>query len=237
MSMSIFGIGPEKIIIVLDPGHGGTNGQDNGGAVTFDNKKYYESGYAYDVSLRLEKLLSDSGYIVFKTVKNSKRNISNKEFLSRNVSAIFTLDKTKVTSDNIGLSKRTSYTNSVCVKHQNVKVIFLAIHFDQIDPIYFGARFIKNKDSYFLKVLESSFKEVNLISNNPLFEITNGDKKTYGRNIYVLLDKNNKANIKILIELGNLSSPKDLRRIKDAKFRQKYAYLIFKAIKNYQFLE
>jgi len=237
ISISIFGIGPKKIIIVIDPGHGGTNGQDNGGVVSFDHKKYYESGYNYDVSLRLEKLLRDSGYTVLKTVENSKRKISNKEFLSRNASAIFTFDKTKVTSDSIGLSKRTSYINSFYVNHQNVKVVFLAIHFDEIDPIYFGTRFIKNKDSYFLKVLESSFKEVNLISNHPLFEITNGDKKTYGRNIFVLMDKNNKANIKILIELGNLNSPNDLRRAKDAKFRQRYAYLIFKAIKNYQFLE
>jgi len=237
LSISIFGIDPKKIIIVLDPGHGGANGNDNGGIVSFDNKKYYESGYAYDVTLRLEKLLSDSGYTVIKTVKNSKRKISDKEFVSRNVSAIFTFDKTKVTSDKNGLSKRTIYTNSICAKRPGVKVVFLAIHFDKIDPFYFGARFIKTKDSYFLKILESSFKEINLISNHPLFEITNGDQKTYGRNIYVLMDENNKANIKILIELGNLNSPNDLKRAKNAKFRQKYAHAIFKAIKNYQFLE
>lgn len=237
ISISILGVDPKKIIIVLDPGHGGTKGNDNGCVVSFDNKKYYESGYTYDIALRLEKLLSDSGYTVLKTVKNSKMKISDKEFLSRNVSAVFTFDKTKVTSDKIGLSKRTLYTNSICVKHPDVKVVFLAIHFDKMDPFYFGARFIKTKDSYFLKILESSFRESGLISNHFLFEITNGDQKTYGRNIYVLMDKNNKANIKILIELGNLNSPNDLRRVKDAKFRQRYAYLIFKAIKNYQFLE
>ena len=225
-----------RLVVILDSGHGGSDW--GGKEYLFKNKaRITESAYCYDLTLRLEKLLKKEGIIVFKTTFSDKTEINNNklnEIIHPCNNAIFVIDKTKVNNSRIGLSKRTTYASLIRNEHYNLDVIFIAIHFDITYRDLIGVRIIKDKTSDKLALcLYQEFKKENLLINSKSF-VKSGDIKNGIKNLYVLDNKNNKVIEKVLLELGNLKNSKDLKRIQDYRTREKYADIIFKAIKNYR---
>jgi N-acetylmuramoyl-L-alanine amidase len=230
--LSVKGKDSNNLVVIIDPGHGG---KDVG--CHPENTSFFENGYCYDVSLRLEKILKDSGFIVFKTIVDKKRKINNNiyGYIPQLSKAIFSIDG-KIVERGKSLSKRTDFANSKMKKFNDYEMIFISIHFDFINSNFSGARIIIEKDNerskLFSSYLEREFKNKNLLSNSffPVFD--NGDPIIYKRNLYVLGDKN-KVSPKVLVELGNIQNKEDLIRIKDPNIRDEYAKIIFIAIKKY----
>jgi len=199
--------------------------------------KFFENAYCYDVALRLEKILKDSGVVVFKTIKDKKRKINNNKigYIPALSKAVFSINGKTVNNGKF-LYFRTDYANSKLNKFYGYEIIFISIHFDVINSKFLGARIIKEKDSYksdlFSDILEKEFQKKNLLSNSfvPVFE--NGDPITYKKHLHVL-GVNNKISPKVLIELGNTQNYEDMLRIKNPNIREEYARVIFIDLKKY----
>ena len=221
---------PDKLVVILDSGHGG---EDTGCHPLHSN--FFENGYCYDVALRLEKMLKDNGIIVFKTTKDKKRKISDNIYLPPLSKAVFTING-KIVKNGMGLYNRTDFGNEKLEKYYNYEVFFISIHFDVSNSSFLGARIIKEKGNYksnlFSDILEKEFQKKNLLSNSfvPVFE--NGDSINYKRHLHVLSYKN-KISPKVLIELGNTNNNQDLLRIQNPSIREEYAKVIFIALEKY----
>jgi N-acetylmuramoyl-L-alanine amidase len=220
------------LVVIIDSGHGG---KDLGCVVK--NSQFIENAYCYDVALRLEKILKDSGIIVFKTTKDSKRRINN-TILGNIPSlshAVFSING-KMVKNGKGLYKRTDFCNLKFQKYHDHEIVFISIHFDVTSSDFLGARIIKEKGNYksslFSDILKEELQKKNLLSNSffPVFE--NGDPLIYKRHLHILSGKN-KISPKVLIELGNTQNQEDLLRIKNPNIREEYARVMFNALKKY----
>ncbi len=231
---SLYSKSLSNIVVIIDPGHGGS---DRGCFIKDYNNKiiFTEDGYNYDLALRLEKVLKDSGAIVFKTIESRERVINNTILPIKSINnAIFSIDGTKVHNGK-GLYKRTDFCNLKNNKYKNKKVIFISIHFDFISPNFLGVRIIKSKNSASDSLsiyLQKEFKKNNLISNYFPSIIENGDRITYGRNLHVLGYKN-KIKTKVLIELANTQNEVDFLRIRNLSDRDEYVVNIVNALIKY----
>jgi len=217
------------LVVIIDPGHGGLDT----GAVVYLNKRVpvIESVYAYDVVLRLERMLLNKGAIVFKTTKNNN-TINNEDTIKLYPKTFFSIDGSIAERGKVGLNKRTSFANLKARKYHNLKVVFISIHFDISYSGYFGMRVIKGNHDTIYNFIRTGFEENYLLSNSPNPILKNGDKANGIGRKYVLGGMNS-INNKILIELANLKNEKDLSRVLNANMRENYAFIISFALEKY----
>jgi len=216
------------LIVILDPGHGA---KDLGGITHTDKKLLVcESGYNYDVMLRLEKILSEEGAIVFKTCY-SKREIINDTLglIQPTRQAKFTLDSSMVNNTREGLNKRVLYANKIKNENLGNRIIYLSIHFDQIPPKCYGARIIASEKNLLVNLLIKEFKINGCLSPYPDPVLISG--KGF-ENIYVLTPINLIAD-RVLLELGNMCNRNDLLKMRSPSGRESYAYIINSALIKY----
>jgi len=218
-----------KIVVIIDPGHGN---RDPGAIVYLNKIPIIESTYAYDVSLRLEKILLEKGITVFKTTKDDDISINNDDTIKLYPKTLFNFDKTSVGNGIPKLTKRTSFANLKKKQYSDCRIIFISIHFDISRPSYFGARIIKGDNDTFHKYLKIELENEKLLSNSNVPVLNTGDKTNYIKHFYVL-GHANKTSEKVILELGNLKSKKDLSRIVNNKVREDYASVIADAILKY----
>lgn len=214
------------LIVVLDPGHGG---KDLGGMTHTDKKLLVcESGYSYDVALRLEKILKEEGAIVFRTCY-SKREIINDTlgFIRPNSEAKFTLDNSIVDKDREGLNKRVVYANKIKNEYEGNKIIYLSIHFDQISQKCHGARIIMSEKNLLVDLLIKELQINGCLSPYPILISGKGFE-----NIYVLTSLNLVSD-RVLLELGNMCNQNDLLRMRSPSSRENYAHIINSALVKY----
>jgi N-acetylmuramoyl-L-alanine amidase len=216
------------VVVVLDPGHGG---RDPGGKIHIDKKMLVcESGYSYDVALRLEKILKEEGAIVFRTCYSNREIINDTLGLIRpNNEAKFTLDSSIVKNDSIGLNKRVLYATKIKNEYKSNRIIYLAIHFDVISSKYHGARIVTVEKNLFVNTLINEFKTKGCFSpySNSVLISGNGYK-----NIFVLKHLNFIAD-RVLLELGNICNRNDLLKMRNPSSREDYAHIINSALLRY----
>ena len=189
-----------------------------------------ESGYSYDVALRLEKILKDEGTIVFRTCYSDREIINDTLGLIKpNSKAKFTLDSSIVDNDREGLNKRVVYANKIKNEYEGNKIIYLSIHFDQISQKYHGARIITNEKNLLVDLLIKELKINGCLSPYPNPILISG--KGFD-NIYVLTSINLIKN-RVLLELGNMCNQNDLLRMRSPSSRENYARIINSALVKY----
>ena len=217
------------LVVVIDPGHGGS---DFGGMTHVKKNTWlYESGYSYDVSLRLEKLLQEEGATVFRTCSSNREIINSRSdtIIRHNRKAIFNLDSSIVEKSKEGLYKRLLYANLIKEKYINQKIIYISIHFDQIGSKYHGLRIVTNEKNSLVDFIIAEFKSSKLLSPYPNPILISGRGFA---NIFVLGDFNLISD-RVLLELGNLCNSNDLSKIRNPIARNNYALIIKSALIKY----
>lgn len=218
------------MVVVLDPGHGGADPGSNG---IFQGKRVHESGYVYDVSLRVRDLAEKLGARVYLTILDGKapRNLTAQELIPANSQARFAIDKTRVRAGTPGLSRRIRYGNQILANNPRAKVVWISVHFDvtgRRDEVK-GVRVVTPNLKLDLaqEIVESFTDDRRQREDMPI--VANGDKEHGLRNLYVL-GKANRIEQKVLIELGNFLNITDVWRIRAWPIRQAYATAIVRAL-------
>lgn len=216
------------LVVILDPGHGG---QNDGAYAYFgkDKIKITESAYCYDIALRLRNLLISKGATVYMTVKAQQEEPLNNEsdvLIKRDVNSIFTYDNSRVVFSAVALEKRVAYANLMLKKNPNCKIVYIALHFDNLKSIFCGTRIIMGNSSISLaNCLKKEFELAKLLSKSSFPVLKNADKKKGIRNL-IVLRSTNKIQQKVLIEFANCKNANDLKRIADYQTRDEYALIV-----------
>ncbi|MGX2973180.1 N-acetylmuramoyl-L-alanine amidase family protein [Helicobacter sp. T3_23-1059] len=195
----------EKPILILDAGHGGTDG----GAVSpnYNQDKIKESELNLDIVKHIDRLLT--------ALKNHKLNV----VLTRN------MDK-KVALDN-----RVNIAENIYRYTQSKKMLFLSIHINSANNTTAkGLKCYYNKSNYakdeerFIDILEHIIdkrKDSNLIAQQ--FKNT--------ENFRVIKKITNMPSV--LVECGFLSNPKERQLLNTKAYRTKIAGILYSAIVEY----
>lgn len=130
--------GPAKdlagLVLVLDPGHGGT---DLGARGTFHNghtRKVVEDEYVYDVMLRVKKIAEHDGATVVSTIRDRLQrepyNGSPQDVIPPDRNERYALNGRMVHANQSGLAPRVAIANRTLWDNPGQRVVYLAIHFD-----------------------------------------------------------------------------------------------------------
>jgi N-acetylmuramoyl-L-alanine amidase len=161
-----------------------------------------------------------------KAHQNEPLNNESDVLIPRDVNSVFTYDSSRVVFSRVALEKRVSYANRILKNNPNCKIVFIALHFDNIKSTFSGARIIMGKSSISLAdSLKKEFKLANLLSKSPHPVLKNADKKRGIRNL-IVLKSTNKISQKVLIEFANCKNANDLKQIADYQTRDEYALIV-----------
>ncbi|MBS3095015.1 N-acetylmuramoyl-L-alanine amidase [Candidatus Pacearchaeota archaeon] len=228
-------------LFILDPGHGGI---DSGAT----QKRVREDEINYDVVVRLNRILTDKGYLVHQTVYDSTTKFEPQEKLRRGNDEGL-VDKEK---NFLPLTKRMLYERAEIINSFSDKnPLLVSVHTNSTreevsgTSIYYPSQIIYDKkewedNSKKLAIeIEKSFEKnkIPLYSMGflgfefPLERIR--DIIRDDENFKIVIFKKTNLETKILIECGNLKNPDDFLRLKDPKERQKIADAIAEGLINY----
>lgn len=219
--------------IVCDPGHGGT---DPGASRMFGGSRVAENEYVYDVCLRVERLVRQKSGLAFLTLKRDEgiRSGSPRDILFDNRTERFAYDNSVARAGSTGLRTRQAYGNLIARRYPRHQLTWISVHFDVVGKRsdVDGVRIIYAKKSpgslALARELEDSFDDAGRMrEHGPIAE--SGDLRYGLRNLYIL-NGNNRASSRVLIELGNFNNNVDLWRIRDPKVREAYAKAIVEAL-------
>ena len=210
-------------VYFIDAGHGGP---DPGTSGTYNGHILREDEYAYDVSLRLARLLIQHGATVHLTVIDPDDGIRDAAVLERDAHETFNGGVRMADGYRDRLFQRTNFVNTTAEKYPNAKLQrFISIHIDareasqnpqQIDvhfsynPLSAIAESLGNKMLSLFRQKYAQYQP-NRGYNGRLFQRPN---------LHVL--KYTKP-VALLVELGNISHPRDQIRFVNPENRQTLA--------------
>ena len=232
----IFGPGHEMVVPVskrlegtvyyLISGHGGP---DPGAIENHNGKIIAEDEYAYDVTLRLAKLLLSHGAMVYIIIRDSNDGIRDERTLE--------MDDDEVTYPNepipLGqlerLEQRVDAVNKLYLKHRGAYQRLIVTHVDSrnegknIDVFFYHHEKSKN-GKHLAESIHKTFEEkYRLYQPNRQYSGTFSDRS----NLYMV---KNTLPAMAYIEIGNLRNKKDQRRILDPENRQALAKWISEGV-------
>ncbi len=212
-------------IYYLISGHGGP---DPGAIETYNNKLISEDEYAYDVTLRLARILISNGAKVYIIIQDKNDGIRDKKILEVDYDEVNFPDEPIQRSQKLRLRQRTKTVNTLYLKHKGAYQRLIVTHIDSrskgknIDVFFYhhhnsksGKRLAEN--------IHKSFKEKyakyqpnriysGTVSSRGLYLI----RKTFPPMVY--------------IELGNIKNKKDQKRILNYQNRKALAKWIFNGL-------
>lgn len=227
-----------KVILIPDPGHGGSDrGAERGKGFTFRGENLSEGAYTYDVAKRVERLAKKREWNVELTIIrkqkdsifdfNEDRIIKGSERIQFNVPWIHRI----VIRGKEGLEQRIETSENAVAKYPNAIPIFISIHFDNIDSSCSGTRIFAPagmENHPFTVLLKKRF----IAAGFGFQKCGSGSMMVEGTDKYFLL-REGKVVPRVIIELGNFNNATDRMRMLRYKGREKYAQIIIEAIEAY----
>ncbi len=240
-SYKIFGPEYEKVVIIstelkgavfyLVAGHGGP---DPGAQGKYGNYTLSEDEYAYDVTLRLARLLIEQGADVYMITRDNNDGIRDESILKSDKDERCYPNKAIPLNQIARLSQRSKAVNSLYHQNSSNYQRVIIIHLDSrskgenIDVFFYHHK--KSKSGKRLaQTIQNTFKE-KYVQHQP----NRGYRGTVSErsNLYIIRNTLPPA---VFIELGNIGNPRDQRRFVLKENREALAKWISEAIvKDYQ---
>ncbi|TGD79967.1 N-acetylmuramoyl-L-alanine amidase [Hymenobacter wooponensis] len=213
-------------VYYLSPGHGGP---DPGAIGTYGGTKLAEDEYAYDVTIRLARVLMEHGATVYMMVQDPNDGIRDEAILKMDHDEIGYPNQVIPLSQVYRLRKRIAEVNRLHARHKGAYQRLIALHVDSrsagqnIDVFFYhhpgnasGLRLAKNIH----KVFTARYKRAqpnrpysgNVSQRGTLFEVRNSHAPA------------------VFMELGNIRNQKDQRRFVVADNRQALANWIYEGL-------
>jgi N-acetylmuramoyl-L-alanine amidase len=213
-------------VYYLSPGHGGP---DPGAIGTYGNHKLAEDEYAYDVTIRLARVLMEHGATVYMMVQDPNDGIRDEAILKMDHDEIGYPHQVIPLSQVYRLRKRIAEVNRLHARHKGAYQRLIALHVDSrsagqnIDVFFYhhpgnasGLRLAKNIH----KVFTARYKRAQ--PNRPY----SGNVSQRG----TLFEVRNSLAPAVFMELGNIRNQKDQRRFVVADNRQALANWIYEGL-------
>ncbi|WP_034043447.1 N-acetylmuramoyl-L-alanine amidase family protein [Wocania ichthyoenteri] len=227
---SVFNLESKKLnnaIYYLISGHGGP---DPGAITTYNNKTISEDEYAYDVTLRLARLLLTNGAKVYIIIRDENDGIRDERILEVDYDEVCYVNKKIPRHQTLRLRQRTRTVNALYMKHKGTYQRLIVTHVDSrsenknIDVFFYHHKKSKSGKRLATNILES-FKQ-KYAEHQP--------NRTYAgsvssRSLYLI---KNTFPPMVYIELGNIQNEKDQKRILDYKNREALAKWVFNGLLN-----
>ena len=205
-------------VYYLMAGHGGP---DPGAVGKYNGHNVYEDEYAYDVTLRLARNLISKGATVYLITRDKNDGIRDESYLKADKDEVCYPNLTIPLNHVKRLRQRTDAVNALYKKNGKAFQRMISIHIDSrsklenIDIFFYHDKRSKTgeKTSKILRnTIEKKYRE-----HQPNRGYTG---TVSARNLYVV---RNTWPTAILIELGNMNHPRDVKRLVIADNRQAVA--------------
>ncbi|WP_347922622.1 N-acetylmuramoyl-L-alanine amidase [Pontimicrobium sp. SW4] len=218
----------EGAIYYLISGHGGP---DPGATEIYNKTLISEDEYAYDVTLRLARMLIASGAKVYIIIKDPNDGIRDKRILEVDYDEVSYSNKKIPLSQKLRLKQRTEAVNNLFFKQKSKYQRLIVTHVDSrsksknIDVFFYHHKNSK-KGKQLAENIHNSFKQkYNEHQPNRVYSGTVSSRSS------LYLVKNTLPPM-VYIELGNIKSDKDQKRILNYENRQALAKWIYNGIIN-----
>jgi len=216
----------EGTVYYLISGHGGP---DPGAVEVYKNQKIAEDEYAYDVTLRLAKELLAHGAKVYIIVRDSDDGIRDEKALLIDNDEVVYPDLQIPRNQLKRLKQRVEVVNKLYLKHSKNYQRLIVTHVDSrskgedIDVFFYHHEKSKNGKRLAENIHQTFKRKYKKFQPNRNYTGTFSDRS----NLYLV--KNTLAAM-AYIELGNIRSKKDQKRILDPDNRQALANWISEGI-------
>jgi len=198
-------------VYYLISGHGGP---DPGAIEKYRNTLISEDEYAYDVTLRLARKLLSQGAKVYIIIKDLNDGIRDERLLDIDYDEVNYPEKKIPRSQKLRLQQRTKTVNSLYLKHKKDYQRLIVTHVDSrskgknIDVFFYHHKNSK-KGKRLAENIQNTFQQKYArYQPNRTYSGTVGSRS----NLYLV---KNTLPPMVYIELGNIKSKKDQRRILD----------------------
>lgn len=202
-------------VYYLMSGHGGP---DPGAVGFLDNHMLCEDEYAYDVTLRLARNLTERGATVYMIIRDPNDGIRDEAYLQPDRDEVCFPDQVIPLSQRARLQQETDAVNKLSLKNKGKFQRLVVIHVDSrsrkenIDVFFYHKKGSKSGE-----MLADRMKEIFGLRYAQHQPNRGYDGTVSHRNLYVV---NNSKPTSVFIELGNINHKRDQQRFLIADNRQ-----------------
>lgn len=213
-------------VYYLVSGHGGP---DPGAMATYGGQKIAEDEYAYDITLRLAKELISHGAMVYVIIRDENDGIRDERVLKIDHDEVAYPDKTIPLNQVARLKQRVDIVNRLYRKHKGKYQRLIVTHVDSrskgqnIDVFFYHHEKSKNGRKLSESIHKTFQEKYKKFQPNRVYSGTFEDRSS----LY-MVKKTHPA--MTFIEVGNIRSKKDQRRILDPDNRQALAKWISEGV-------
>ena len=213
-------------VYYLVSGHGGP---DPGAVEKYDGKLISEDEYAYDVTLRMARILISNGAKVYMIIKDKNDGIRDQRILEIDYDEVNHPEKKIYRSQKLRLKQRTKTVNHLFTRHTHMYQRLVVTHVDSrskgenIDVFFYHHKNSK-KGKKLAENIQTTFKQKYAkYQPNRKYAGTVGSRS----DLYII---QNTTPAMVYIELGNIKNAKDQKRILDYENRESLAKWIVEGL-------
>ncbi|PVY42503.1 N-acetylmuramoyl-L-alanine amidase family protein [Pontibacter virosus] len=213
-------------VYYLSSGHGGP---DPGAVGKYGNHDLAEDEYAYDVTIRLARVLMEHGATVYMIVQDPENGIRDEGILKMDRNEVVYPNKPIPLNHSARLRQRTEAVNGLYLKHKGGYQRMLAIHVDSrsesqnIDVFFYHHENSKDGEQLAKNIHQTFTNKYRRYQPNRDYS----GNVTQRGSLYVIKYSHPPT---VFIELGNIRNVKDQRRFVIADNRQALANWIYEGL-------